>query len=40
MYYFGWTTLMIIPLPVLVGITIALLAIRREADRLHRSQKL
>jgi MFS family permease len=40
MFYFGWTTLMIIPLPVLVGITIALLAIRREADRLHRSHRL
>jgi MFS family permease len=37
MFYFGWTTLMIIPLPVLVGITIALVAIRKRADRLHRS---
>ena len=37
MFYFGWATLMIIPLPVLVGITIALLAIRKEADRLHRA---
>ena len=35
MFYFGWATLMIIPLPVLVGITIALQAIRKEADRLH-----
>ena len=40
MFYFSWTTLMIIPLPVLIGITIALVAIRKKADRLHRRQKL
>ena len=40
MFYFGWTTLMLVPLPVLIGITFALFAIRNEADRLHRRQKL
>ena len=40
MFYFGWTTLMLVPLPVLIGITLALFAIRNEADRLHRRQKL
>jgi MFS family permease len=36
MFYFGWTTLMILPLPVLVGIVVALVAIRKDALRLHR----
>jgi hypothetical protein len=40
MFYFGWTTLMLIPLPVLIGITIALVRIRGEASRLHRPRKL
>ena len=30
MFYFGWTTLMIVPIPVLVAITIALVAVRQK----------
>ncbi len=30
MYYFGWTTLMLIPIPVLIAIVVALIYIRRE----------
>ncbi len=30
MFYFGWTTLMVVPIPVLVAITIALVAIRQK----------
>lgn len=40
MFYFGWTTLMLVPLPVLIGITIALLWIGRDPGRLRRAQKL
>ena len=36
MFYLGWTTLMIVPIPVLVAIAVALLATRKEAIRLHR----
>ena len=30
MFYFGWTTLMIVPIPVLVAITVALVAVRQK----------
>ena len=30
MFFFGWTTLMVVPIPVLVAITIALVAIRQK----------
>jgi hypothetical protein len=30
MFYFGWTTLMVVPIPVLIAITIALLAVRQK----------
>ena len=30
MYYFGWTTLMLVPIPVLVAICAALLLVRKD----------
>jgi len=36
MFYFGWTTLMLMPLPVLAGITLALVAIRKKALRVQK----
>jgi len=30
MYYFGWTTLMLVPIPILVAITVALVVVRKD----------
>jgi len=30
MFYFGWSTLMMVPIPILIGITIMLLWVRRD----------
>lgn len=33
MFYFGWTTLMIIPIPILIAVMVALLWARTHPDR-------
>jgi len=30
MFYFGWTTLMLVPVPILVAVTVALLWVRND----------
>jgi uncharacterized membrane protein YgaE (UPF0421/DUF939 family) len=30
MYFFGWTTLMLLPIPILVAICVALLVVRKD----------
>jgi len=30
MFYFGWTTLMLVPIPVLIAITVALVVVRKD----------
>jgi MFS family permease len=30
MFYFGWTTLMLVPIPVLMAITVALVVVRKD----------
>ena len=30
MFYFGWTTLMLVPIPVLIAVTVALVVVRKN----------
>jgi len=41
MFYFGWSTLMMVPIPILIGITIMLLRVRRDPllQRRHQAKE-